>query len=97
MTRWKVLKLTVAACSIPAGIIVGLCLLGSWAVYQGYQDHVIHAQVTTSLVNKVWSYEFARDGYNELWYIEDLETGTRCYAVVTPGSQGGSAISCVKK
>ena len=47
--------------------------------------------------NKLWIHPEGRQGFQEFYFVQDPETGTRCYVVVSSGSEGGSAISCVPK
>lgn len=37
------------------------------------------------------------NGYDSVYLVEDLETGTRCYAISSVSRGGGMAISCVAR
>lgn len=45
---------------------------------------------------KLWVAEQYVDHGDRVYFVEDLETGTRCYAITGTGTSG-YAISCVKK
>jgi hypothetical protein len=67
---------------------------------------VLGCVVSAQVPNKIWFYVAGRENNVQFIYIEDKETGTRCYAI-TPtfnaaenmgaATHAGAAISCVKR